>query len=683
MAKDINDLGAEGTGLRAQLAAARATGTAPLQDLAAMQAAGDEGVSKLRAAVDAMRIEQDDVARHLIGLMNPETIAQLALAYRFDQVTPAGLLAEAGRHRGCSTIARDIMRMVKDAEAPVAKPENTRPRDFRDLRVPYGYHVDKAGVYMDTDKGRTVVCHEPLVITARSGDIDSGDKLLRLEWPGGSEVVPRDVVMDARKLVRLAKSGAPVSSARATAVVRYLEALEAENRDRLPYEQSSSHLGWSGNPPVFILPSRSYPEGSTLRAEEGTAQIADFVTTGGTWDGWRAVIGRHCTSRPLLMLALYAAVAAPLLRVLDSPGFVVDFSGETSRGKTTAARVAASVCGVPSDERGLVLKWAAASDVGPTTSAWFLQSLPLILDDTKQGRPDVIAAMLFAIPGGQARLKGTKEGGLRRTPTWRTVMISTGEAPITSFHDHGGAVARALCLTGGPMGDESAENEAAARALEAGLMENHGHLIERIAEHLSDPEARRRLRKRHAGLVDHFAAEASGAVEARMCRYVATMALAQQLAHELGVPRWTESDPIDLALRSAKTGGSESDRPREAMVSLIRWAAANQGKFWGRHVIDRDGVPREPHGGWLGRWDANPKGGRPAWLCVRPEVVQSMLADWGYDVANILESWDRRGWTVEHLNKRSNTRRRQVPVRFGNIKAWLIAVPPEVIDSLS
>jgi hypothetical protein len=565
-----------------------------------------------------------------------------------------------------------LLRFIREADPPLAPADPKAGQHYRSLAVPIGYTVDESGVWVDTEAGRQSVCLAPMLITARSEDIETGDKLVRVEWLDSgrwrSETVTRDEAMDARRIVRLARVGAPVSSVRGTQVVRWLESLEAENRARLPYEASSAHLGWSG--PHFVLPES---EGVTLRADEGTAQLAAAVSVSGSWDEWLRVVGAHVTWRPLLMLAVYAAACTPLLEVVGAPGFVLDWSGETSRGKTTALRCAAAVWGVPGDD-GLVLKWSSASDAGPTTAAWFLQSIPLILDDTKQGRPDVIASMLYTIPGGQAKLKGSKDGGMRRTPTWRTCLLSTGEAPITSFNDHGGAMARTICVTGEPMGAETPENERAARELEAALLAHHGHLGRIVVEYVQRDGARERLRARHADYVARLTADATSAVSARMCRYVATLALAQEVVHHLGVPMWQVTDPIGLALAATQAGGDQSDRPREALVALVRWCAANQHRFWGRHALMNDGSPHVPGAGWAGRWD------RPAgsWLCISPDIVRQLLDGWGYDVGNVLAAWDRREWTKEYAAK-SGRRRRQVSVRVDGAKSWLVAFGPEVL----
>lgn len=631
-------------------------------------------LDKLRKVAESVGIAQDNPAELIYELMDPKLIAELAKAFERDQVTVTRLFRQAGSVRGCRRAADEVFAMVKAVDVKPGPRERAR---YRGLDVPYGFTVSDSGVHIETEKGPAVVCRAPLVITGRSEDIDTGDKLLRVEWADGgawfSETISRDEAMDSRKLVRLAKLGAPVSSVRASAAVQWLEALEAENRDSLPYEASCAHLGWAGKDSSrFVLPSSGI-----LRTDPGTAQLAAAVRTQGEYSDWCAAIGRHATSRPLLMLAIYAAACTPLLRIIDAPGFVVDWSGETSRGKTTAMRVAASVWGVPSDESGFILKWSSASDVGPTTSAWFLQSLPLLLDDTKQGRRDVIGAMLYAIPGGQSRLKGTRDGGLQRTQTWRTCLLSTGEAPITSFNDHGGAVARTLCLTGGPMGEESPENEAEARALESSLRASFGHLGPRIAAFLADVGIHGKIRKRYHDLVELMAGEAESGVEARMCRYVATLAVAQQMVHHLGVPQWTGVDPIDVALEATRNGSMESDRPREALAAVVRWAAANQGKFWGRHGVSRDGDPIEPHGGFVGRWD---KGGdRENWICIRPEVLHGLLSEWGYDVQSVLSSWDKRDWTADSSGS-GGKRRRQVQVRVGGVKSRLVAIRQSAVN---
>ena len=86
--------------------------------------------------------------------------------------------------------------------------------------------------------------------------------------------------------------------------------------------------------------------------DDGDEQLTQGFHAQGTLDGWVKAI-EPVIGYPKVMLAFYAACAAPLLEMLHVPNFGIDWNSRTSRGKTTSVRVGASVWGDP-DERQAV-----------------------------------------------------------------------------------------------------------------------------------------------------------------------------------------------------------------------------------------------------------------------------------------------------------------------------------------
>src|SRR4051794_18740252 len=170
----------------------------------------------------------------------------------------------------------------------------------------------------------------------------------------------------------------------------------------------------------------------------GDEQIADAYHAAGSLQGWLRAV-QAVAGYPLALLALYAAFVPPLLEILGAPNFIVDWANRTTTGKTTALRVAASVWGKP-DERavdGALGTWDATTVWIERASA-VLHGLPLILDDTKRAKnPKVIAEALYSVASGRGRGRGNPRS-LAQTRTWRTVLLSTGESPATSFTQDGG-----------------------------------------------------------------------------------------------------------------------------------------------------------------------------------------------------------------------------------------------------
>ena len=142
-----------------------------------------------------------------------------------------------------------------------------------------------------------------------------------------------------------------------------------------------------------------------------------------------------------------------LFTILGCANFIVDWCSPTSTGKTTVLRLGGSCWGIP-DERSpssVLLTWDSTR-VFINRASSLLHSLPLILDDTKRCKyPNDISKTLYDVASGRDRGRGSTKG-LRRSGSWHTVLLSSGEAPATSFTQDGGTRARVLTLWGPPFG---------------------------------------------------------------------------------------------------------------------------------------------------------------------------------------------------------------------------------------
>ena len=230
------------------------------------------------------------------------------------------------------------------------------------LRAPRGFEIDFNGVYRlagqpDGSISRTRIALAPIFIAGRTVDVLTGETKRLLVWRGASgwrsRVVERRTIVDTSKIITLSNWDAPVSTNNTLHMVSYLSEFDAENAARFPVVQSASSMGWQPDG-GFLLPDAFYSNSAnanrdfSLTPPTGLETLAGGWKTKGTWNEWLDAM-RLVQDFPYMYIAAYASAAAPLLEVLRIPGFVLDFSGETSGGKTTALRFAASVWGRPSE----------------------------------------------------------------------------------------------------------------------------------------------------------------------------------------------------------------------------------------------------------------------------------------------------------------------------------------------
>ena len=703
-------------------------GIEPAPDLDEVAA---DGLARLGELAEAVAESGDnDAATAAVSswLQDPATVRAAAEAVRRKPAAVTGLIAGMGRRRGFKGQADRILEALKQ-EARGLEKEARRGREHiadedlpgealdravgRDdlpvgLVVPAGWDVGLGGVQrirVDHETGElhtSRVAARPVLITGLCRDVSDGATALHLEWRVRSgwkrHIVPRSQVMDARSLVGLAGLDAPVHSNNARELVQFLADFEAANEEALPEARVSRAMGWQGKagadgflwgrahllPGQAELTAQALDETPPARwgkrqvhllVDAGGGDLADGFVASGTREGWVSVV-EDALSYPAVILALYAALVPPLMVCLPTlPNFIVDLSGPTSEGKTTSLRLAASAWGLPDERGGGLLRSWDATRVWIERTAALLGNLPMFLDDTKRARrPEEVGRVLYDVANGLGRGRGSV-GGLRSLGRWRTVLLSTGEAPATSFTNDGGTRARTLCLWGSPFGGASTEAARAARRITEGTLQHHGHAGPALVRWLMDvPEARGWVKRAYQEALDCWFSRAGGdAVAGRAAQYVAGLEVAQGVLHDvIGVAR-PAHDPLAHAWAAVTGASHDADRAADALRDLLSWATGQQARFHGRQEHE-PGSDDPPSAGWLGAW---PCYDHWRYIAVLPTELRGFLAREGHDPEAILRTWADRGWLLRDGAHRTRK------ITVGKRKERCFVVSREACDAVS
>jgi hypothetical protein len=645
-------------------------GTAPVEDAL-------RGLARAVALARALEAAEHTGARSaLLGkIQTPDTLADLAAA-KLDRST-SPLLAMALQRarasgRGAAGPVDKLTRQVQTG----AKQLHTRswvsgaqtgstvqqelPVRVRELTVPHPWTVNRGGIQYAIDSDDfTSVTDRWLVIVGRSWTPETGEYFVDLMWPtpggqGGTTVktVPRAVIGTPAALRELAAYGAPLCQ-NPQFLVGFLGALESANDDKIPTRVSVRTMGWAklpGNVRVFVLGSEVLGTGGEaveVRPMEGAEAAMAGWGRGGTAAEWSEALADPLQRFPVLGVFYLAALASPLLEVLDRPSFFVDLAGDTSTGKSTALELAASVWGSPDGKRGVFKSWDATA-VGLERTAETLGCLPVLLDDTKLADKNV-AQNLYRLASGQGKIRGRPDG-LRKQGSWRTLVISTGEAPVTERSEDGGTRARVLSLTDPPFpGLSAAVGREVVQGISSAAHAHYGHAGRAMALHLAGANWTA-LRTRYSAIQAGFVGEwADSGVSVRLGSHAAVLLLAAEIAGDIGLPVPDVVGVETLLRKTAEQGAVESDRPRVALASVLSWIGANPGRIF---PGERD---RDPPGGWLAR---NLEDGD---IAIVGDSARTYLADHGHDVASATRAWGQRGWL--DLGDRSTR-----PIRFGTMR---------------
>ncbi len=631
-----------------------------------------------RVAEEASRASDYDAARAVVrGYLSSwhSDVRHLADPRVALQVDTA--IAILGAVKGCGALAKSISTAIEKARE--ARPKiveleaeavrlvhfvgEKAPGPVGDLIMPRGFVITPEGIggpaKADSDD-RPLIASRPVYIAAIVRAIEGGEYHADLVWrsPAGTWEVgtyPRRVLSDSRSIVKLAGDGVPVDSGTASGLVRYLSAFERANDEALPIERAASVMGWQG--PMgrfgFLWGSTSIGapgRGVRLIVEGGKQEIADSFSASGSLHAWERLIWDPIQSHPRSVLAVYASIAPVILGIVNAaPGFVVDIAGTSTGGKTTALQVAASVWGDPARLIGSWSDTRASIEHAGSMSC----HLPTFLDDTKEARdnPSKVIEVVYQITGTRSKRRATPDG-LRRTASFRTVLISTGEMPITSHGTDTGAAARVLPLHGWPLSGPDARS--LAEQLKIASLENFGHLGPRVIEWLvANRSSWSIIREGWNATREEFAERAAERVTGRAkafagraAPYVATLhTVAQILARALNYP--VNDEALGVLEREAMSGARVAERHLQALRDLFRWLATRS--------TARDGSEDRVAHEVIYRWDPVSKDG--------PDVIARSLRRWlqgeGYQL-DIIEDWAREGLIV------TNGGRRTHPVRFAS-----------------
>lgn len=98
-----------------------------------------------------------------------------------------------------------------------------------------------------------------------------------------------------------------------------------------------------------------------------------------------------------------------------------------------------------------------ATKVGLERMASFFTDLPLGIDEKQVvgNKQDFIESLVYMLSIGKSKVRGTKNGGMQSSSSWRSIILTTGEEPIIVSNSQGGINTRVIEIYGAPFGDES------------------------------------------------------------------------------------------------------------------------------------------------------------------------------------------------------------------------------------
>ena len=339
----------------------------------------------------------------------------------------------------------------------------------------------------------------------------------------------------------------------------------------------------------------------------------DAFEARGSLTDWAAMLQRfnapECRdTATVARFCVYAGFASVMLEPLGLRPFIVHLHGDTSKGKTTALKVVASIYGKP-DEGKALTRWYGTSNA-IMRRAEMLRNVPMILDDLSGQQRKTFRDFVYALEGGMSKAKASREDPLATVQirTWRLGVFSSGEPPMLDESALGGEAVRVWEFPGSPFGENQ---PALIRDIEQTIAHNYGLGIRAFVEYLlatppggveSRLDAAAKLLPTYHGAawVDGDDGAAYTPVERRMLRALNAIFVTGAMVNDLLNLGWNVAEDMAAAFEVVRAPVREKIRTVDNMLQFI-------GDYVEAHPAEFPKVDTAPGGGNAVKYP----GGRP------------------------------------------------------------------------
>ena len=365
-------------------------------------------------------------------------------------------------------------------------------------------------------------------------------------------------------------------------------------------------VGWAGK--SFVLPDRVIgPDAAGVIFQSGERGHEEH-TMAGTLQGWQEGIGLKATGNPLLLIALSAGFAGPMLARCNAEGGGIHFVGDSSTGKTTAIEASCSIWGGPNYRRS----WRATANGMEGAAALFNDCL-LALDEISECDPKEVGAIIYALGNGRGKQRASRTGSARGVVRWRCFVLSSGERTIGTTMAEGGHRAKAgqsVRLLDIPAARkfgawDDLRGAASAAAFSDGIKrtvtQHHGLVGRAFLEKLTNDTRDFCAMLEEIKTSPMFLAEGGEGQDKRAAGRFALIGLAGELATEYGLTGWQEGEAIHAAAEGFRlwrsmrgTGNDEKWQIAERMSGFLE--RHGDGRF--SDAGSRDEASVKDRAGW-------------------------------------------------------------------------------------
>lgn len=422
-----------------------------------------------------------------------------------------------------------------------------------------------------------MICRHLPVVTHSYTNVEKSQLYYEVQWTDHnrvySETVPAGSLATKKELLKLADMSLGVNDLNAKDLIDYFDKFVTQNEiDRQHLVERLGHVKNSFVHPLMANGVKILP------SDIGERQMLEAFEVSGTADSWISEVFEKLKDHPNAILMVLGSFASVILNDLKLSPFIIDLSGPTSKGKTTVLKTAASVWG----SGHLVSEWNVTK-VAAERKAAFLNSFPLMLDDTMKAEEKQLKAFVYNFSGGRSKGRGSVTGSQVEF-TWNNLMLSTGETSLTDYAmQAGGAAARVLPVTGLPF--EDVEYDFFNELYEA-IEENHGAIGIEFLKQWQDKKII--MLPLYKEFNAQFQKQSNGnEVLGRIARHYAALVFTATLLNDFFQLEINLNELTYLFDEIAKENKA-IDKPMQLLEALLSDLDADRGSIHGKTPTQRD-----------------------------------------------------------------------------------------------
>ncbi|MEK3798625.1 DUF927 domain-containing protein [Peribacillus sp. FSL H8-0477] len=277
------------------------------------------------------------------------------------------------------------------------------------------------------------------------------------------------------ELLKLSSKGLDVSYEFHKQISRFLR----EQQKHAPHKEIYREVGWheTEDGVVVFRHNQLIPNLLNINAVNDNENGSYNLEPKGSLNIWKAMVHKEVVPHIPLQLMLSLGFTAPLVGYLsrehdDVDTHFVHLVGDSTKGKTTAALLAVSPFGMPSNKKkGLMKTWNGTKNAIPNMLGGNY-GIPVVLDELSMSTAKSLTSDLYVLANGQEKSRLNDEMKQRKQASWATTIISTGEQSIFErTNKNSGLTVRAFEFSNITW-TTSANNADSIRAV---IQENYGH----------------------------------------------------------------------------------------------------------------------------------------------------------------------------------------------------------------